>query len=109
MRYALYLQNLTANAIQALHQKTDAQISLKAWQKEGKIYLSISDNGPGISQQQLKALYDETASSGAKHGLGLHIIRDLAKAIGCSITLKPEPGFGSAFVLALNSTQIKEG
>ena len=103
------MQNLTANAIQALHQKPDAQISWKAWQKEGKIYLSITDNGPGINEQQLKALYDETANSSAKHGLGLHIIRDLAKAIGCSIILKPEPGFGSAFVLALNSTKIMEG
>ena len=95
------MQNLTANAIQALQQKTNAQINWKAWQQEGNIFLSITDNGPGTNEQQLKALYDETASSGAKHGLGLHIIRDLAKAIGCSITLKQGQGLGTSFVLVL--------
>lgn len=95
------MQNLTANAIKALGQTANAQIVWKVWRDQNNIYLSITDNGPGASDGQLKALYDETASSGAKHGLGLHIIRDLAKAIGCTITLKSQYGAGAEFVLSM--------
>ena len=97
------MQNLTANGIKALQQKPNGQINWKAWQQKGKVFLSITDNGDGVSQQQLKALYDEKTSSGTKHGLGLHIIRDLAKAIGCNITLKQDQGLGTTFVLSLSN------
>jgi signal transduction histidine kinase len=100
-----YLQsimlNLTANAVKALTQTVDPKISWKAWQEHNTIYLSIADNGPGASDGQLKALYDEAASSGAKHGLGLHIIRDLAKAIHCTIHLKSHSSTGTEFVLSI--------
>jgi len=61
----------------------------------------LVDNGAGASNEQLKALYDETASSSALHGLGLHIIRDLAKAIGCTVTLEPQTKTGTTFILSL--------
>jgi signal transduction histidine kinase len=100
-----YLQsimlNLTANAAKALGQTANPIIVWKAWCTENTIYFSVSDNGPGASDLQLKALYDETASSGAKHGLGLHIIRDLAKAIGCTISLKTPVGTGTEFLLSM--------
>ena len=97
------MHNLTANAIKALQQTGDAKIEWKAWQEQSNIYLSITDNGPGASNEQLKALYDDTAVSGAKHGLGLHIIRDLAKAIGCAITLKSQKKVGTEFVLCVSA------
>ncbi len=95
------MQNLTANAINALQQTTNAGITWKAWQEQGQVFLSITDNGPGANEGQLKALYDETASSGSKNGLGLHIIRDLAKAIGCIVDLKPSKEGGTQFVLSI--------
>ena len=95
------MQNLTANAIKALQQTTAAQITWKAWQETNKIYLSITDNGPGISSEQAKSLFDETHITGTRHGLGLHIIRDLAKAISCSINIIPGEKQGTTFILAL--------
>ncbi len=95
------MQNLTANATKALLQTPNAQIIWKGWQEQNKIYLSVTDNGPGANEEQLMALYDERISSGAKHGLGLHIIRDLAKAIGCSISLQPHTSKGASFILAI--------
>ena len=55
------------------------------WQENGNSFLSITDNGPGASSEQFKALYDEKEVIGIKTGLGLHLIRDLAKAINCKI------------------------
>src|SRR5450432_406726 len=95
------MRNLTANASKSLLVMPGAAIEWKAWEEENNVYLSISDNGPGVSSQQVKALYDETASSGAKTGLGLHIIRDLTKAIGCVITLNSQKKEGTEFVLCL--------
>ncbi len=97
------LYNLTANAVKAVRQTTDAHIEWKAWQERDRIFLSITDNGPGIADEQLKALYDDKVSSGAKQGLGLHIIRDLAKAIGCSIILNAQHKAGAEFILCLQA------
>lgn len=104
------MHNLTANAVKALKQQPDGQIHWKAWREGSALFLAISDNGPGASDEQLRALYDESAPSGARTGLGLHIIRDLAKAIGCRVTYRagnqgeanPEGRVGAEFVLRLN-------
>ncbi|MFM2362454.1 MAG: hypothetical protein RLZZ316_1356 [Bacteroidota bacterium] len=94
------MHNLTANAVKALSQTNNATVTWKAWQQGAQIYLSVTDNGPGINNEQAKALYDDKATTGSKFGLGLHIIRDLAKAINCTITFQTAPQ-GAQFVLAL--------
>ena len=96
------MQNLTVNAVKALRGVSGGVVVWKAWRDAGGLVVcSISDNGPGIAAAQLKALYeDDAAITGARQGLGLHIIRDMAKAIGCVITLKPQP-VGAAFELAI--------
>ena len=95
------MYNLTGNAVKALTNTQGAKIEWKARKENHKILLSIADNGPGIADEKLKALYDETIGSGSTHGLGLHIIRDLAKAINCSITVQPNPGQGTLFILVV--------
>jgi signal transduction histidine kinase len=95
------LRNLTSNAIKALETKTDATIVWKAWEQNNQQYLSITDNGMGATSEQLKALYDEKEVVGIKTGLGLHLIRDLAKAIDCIITVETISDKGTTFILAL--------
>lgn len=97
------LRNLTSNAIKALEGIEDPQIVWKAWQANEKTYFSIFDNGKGATNEQLRALYDEKESIGIKSGLGLHLIRDLGKAIDCSISVESKPNAGTTFVLELNS------
>ena len=70
--------------------------------------MSVTDNGPGVEDRKLNALYDEQAAVNSKNGLGLHLIRDLAKAIGCAVSHKSAPGIGTTFQLAptvLNASQ----
>lgn len=93
------MRNLTGNAAKALEKTGEPLISWKAWREQDKTYVSITDNGPGGSKQQFKALYDETEVVGIKTGLGLHLIRDLAKAIDCSIIVKSKAGEGTSIVL----------
>ncbi len=102
------LQNLTANAINALQKTRNGKIEWKAFEENGKTILSVTDNGPGVEDRKLNALYDEQAAVNSKNGLGLHLIRDLAKAIGCAVSHKSAPGIGTTFQLAptvLNASQ----
>jgi len=95
------MRNLTNNSIKALTGTPDATIHWKAWEEGGKNYLSITDNGPGINDLQLKALYDESVPVGGKTGLGLHVVRDLARAIGCLVSVNSLPGGMTTFTLSL--------
>lgn len=79
------MQNLTANAIKALDNTANACIEWKAWQLNGKTYLSVSDNGPGFSSDFLKKPEIDNSVIQAKAGLGMFIIRDLSEAIHCKI------------------------
>jgi len=97
------LRNLTSNAIKALQNTEQPTIIWKAWQENEKTFLAISDNGPGGNKNQFKALYDDTHVTGIKTGLGLHLIRDLAKAIDCEIILETQENKGTTFVLGFNS------
>ncbi|HRG24759.1 MAG TPA: tetratricopeptide repeat protein [Chitinophagaceae bacterium] len=97
------MQNLTANAVKALQENPAATIWWKAWKENDKTFLSITDNGPGISPEQAKNLFEDTGVSGSRHGLGLHIVRDLSKAIQCDISVQPgDEGKGTRFVLSLS-------
>ena len=88
------LRNLTGNAIKALHAHAvnsgatapPAQINWKAYTEGSTVCLSITDNGPGATAEQLSPLFDESAPIGIRSGLGLHIVRDMAKAINCEVT-----------------------
>ena len=73
----------------------------KAWQSENNSFFSITDNGSGASQDNFKALYDDTEVVGIKTGLGLHLIRDLAKAIDCEISVDSKIDIGTTFILKL--------
>jgi signal transduction histidine kinase len=94
------MQNLTANAIVALKTTPDAIIEWNAKQDGDKTILSITDNGPGISGDQAKALFEDNIVANAKSGFGLHLIKDLAKAIRYNISVQSQPGMGTTFTLS---------
>jgi C4-dicarboxylate-specific signal transduction histidine kinase len=66
------------------------------------VQLVIKDNGPGLAPGEAQPLLQSTAVSGSRTGLGMHIIRDLAQAIGCTIRYESAPQAGTAVYLVLN-------
>jgi signal transduction histidine kinase len=97
------IHNLTCNSIKALAAATESYIIWKAWEEGTNKYLSITDNGPGATQEAFKPLYDDSAPIGIKNGLGLHIVRDLANAIKCQLLVTTKLGRGVELKLKFES------
>lgn len=93
------MHNLTGNAQKALKNTPNGAIEWKAWEKDGITYFSVTDNGPGATQQQFAPLYNKEAPIGIKSGLGLHIVRDMAHAINCKVAAVTNPGQGVSIML----------
>ncbi len=97
------MQNLTSNAIKALQNQPDAQIQWEARREKGRVVLIIRDNGPGLSDSQLQTLYTSDAAISGKTGLGLHLIRDLARSINCRIDVQSGSATGTEFRLDIGA------
>jgi signal transduction histidine kinase len=74
----------------------------------GKIQFVVSDNGPGISAADSKAIFEkfhqvEDVSLGKPRGtgLGLSISRRIASHFGGRMWVESEPGHGSSFFFTL--------
>lgn len=97
------IRNLTSNAIKAMEKTENPKIVWKAWEEKDIYFLAITDNGKGASLDQFKILYDETEISSIQNGLGLHLIRDLAKIIDCTIDVETQPNLGTTIILKLKN------
>jgi nitrate/nitrite-specific signal transduction histidine kinase len=51
-------------------------------------------------KKKIVLLYDDKEGLGINSGLGLHLIRDMAKAIHCRITVYTKIGLGTTILLA---------
>ena len=63
------------------------KVTFKSLQKNGKIYISILDQGPGIPENKLKTIFERFYSErplgeefGTHTGLGLSIVKQIIKA-----------------------------
>ena len=62
------LQNLASNALKALRNAPNAHIRWEAAEQGAEVILSIIDNGPGASAEQLSTLYKDDAGIGVRTG-----------------------------------------
>ncbi len=96
------LINLFVNALQAVERIEEPKIELKAWFQDGKVMISIADNGDGIPPDILPKIFDErftTKKTGT--GLGLFMAKQIMNAHGGDIEVVSEPDKGAKFTLIL--------
>jgi two-component system, NtrC family, nitrogen regulation sensor histidine kinase NtrY len=91
------LINLVRNAIEALRDTPSGQIVLSAYREpDGRIAISVSDNGPGIPPEQREKVFVPfftTKRQGS--GIGLTLVRQIAAAHGASVDVSQTPGGGA--------------
>lgn len=98
------LINLLINAVQALEGREGAAIELTMGRDEDRVWLEVTDNGPGIEQGDLERIFDPfftTKGPDKGSGLGLSISSNLARQYGGTLTVTSEPGAGATFRLVL--------
>ena len=98
------LMNLTKNAIDALTGKGGGNIWLSTREQDGKVVISVRDDGPGIDDAIRDRLFDPFASTKSIKqgtGLGLAICYAIVKRCDGEIRVFSEPGQGACFEVVL--------
>lgn len=98
------LINLIRNAIHAMSPRGHGNIWLFAVEKDGKVILTVRDDGPGIAEEVKDRLFDPFVSTkpvGKGTGLGLSICYGIVKQHGGDILVESEPGKGASFHVML--------
>ncbi|MBL9190026.1 MAG: hybrid sensor histidine kinase/response regulator [Opitutaceae bacterium] len=85
-------QNLFKNALEA----GATRLVISAAARDGKVELTVADNGAGMDADRVKrAMHGGFTSKASGTGLGLSICRHLAGAHGATFTLESEAGKGT--------------
>lgn len=102
----IVIRNIVANAIKFTHY--GGEVKITAYEDQYSTHISISDNGVGMTADQVANLfkaevYISTSGTGGEKGtgLGLQLCYDIVKRNGGEIVVKSAPGLGSTFIIIL--------
>ena len=99
------LINLLSNAAESIT-SDEGKINIRASRFRQSAEISVSDNGCGISQEQLKTLFTPFKSTKKKGlGIGLYQCKTIIEAHGGKIYVESETGHGTTFHIELPLTQ----
>jgi two-component system phosphate regulon sensor histidine kinase PhoR len=108
--------NLLLNAYKYSHPPREIRVDVRDEPDRARVVIGVEDNGVGIPRRELARVFDpfyrlgsrqEGAASGA--GLGLAIVRYLARAHGGEVYVESEEGRGSRFSIVLPAAPREEG
>lgn len=89
------LVNLLHNAVDAIGPQTVKKIWLKCYSTEKSVIVEVVDNGPGITEENIKKIFDPfftTKEIGKGMGLGLSLVKSYLKASSSELFLDSTPG-----------------
>jgi len=94
------LINLVRNALQAAG--TAARVEVSVHSAAEAVDIQVSDNGPGIAAEQAEKIFEPFVSLRSDGtGLGLAVVRSVARAHGGEVRLAANSPSGATFVLQL--------
>lgn len=111
----LMLQPLVENAIYHGMEFMDGDglITLKAWREEDELYLSVADNGLGMTEDKVEMILTGKSSSGNGRGSGIGVknVNERIKLYfgeAYGITIDSEPDEGTTVIIHLPAKDEKE-
>ena len=104
-RLRMILSNLISNAVKYYDPaKPNAYIRISAGMENPEWWLTVEDNGVGISDNHLEklfAMFYRAHAHGEGSGLGLYIVNEVCKKLGGTVSVKSVYGEGSSFTVRL--------
>jgi two-component system sensor histidine kinase BaeS len=101
-RLSQIIINLLSNAIRVVPE--GGKVSLGYGREGEKVYIEVSDTGPGIPEEELPRIFERFYSGpGGGLGLGLTIVKELVDAHGGKIEIESVEGKGTSVRVALPS------
>jgi PAS domain S-box-containing protein len=101
-RIGQVLRNLMNNA--AKYTPSGTPVALRMTDGGDRVKIEVSDEGPGISLEDQKVIFEKyrrgSQTAGTKvhgAGIGLYVCSRIVAAHGSSLTVESEPGHGAAF------------
>ncbi|MGD0022498.1 MAG: ATP-binding protein, partial [Smithellaceae bacterium] len=94
--------NLLINAIQAIEKK--GKIKIKTWEKDGSIWVTISDTGCGIPRENQSRIFEPfftTKEAGKGTGLGLSICYEIMQRHKGEIFFESKERKGTTFTIKI--------
>ena len=111
----LMLQPLVENAIYhgMEFMDGDGMITVKAWRKEDELYLSVADNGLGMTEDKVEMILTgkSTSGNGRGSGIGVKNVNERIKLYfgeAYGLTIDSEPDEGTTVIIHLPATDEKE-
>ena len=110
--WSAILQNVMINAVNAMLDSSNRQITVSSRVEGRRRMLLIQDTGCGVDLEKAEELFkpfmrkqiislDRRALGAGGSGLGLTIVRMIADTIGCGVSfVKPDEGFSTAFQIS---------
>jgi signal transduction histidine kinase len=97
--------NIILNAEAAMLEANNGGIlTITTQEVNGSVRVSFADNGPGITEENLKRIFDPfftTKEVGKGTGLGLSVCHGIITEHGGKIYAKSKPGSGATFIVEL--------
>jgi len=105
-------QNLIKNAMDAMHQQKTKEISIETGIINDMCFFSVSDNGPGIPQENMNKIFDSFFTTKPKEtdsktnsptgtGIGLEFCKNTANAYQGDISIEENRKVGAKFIVRL--------
>ena len=81
-------------------------ITVRSWEEDGYVCVSIADTGPGMPEADLNRIFEpffitKEVGKGTGAGLALSIAYDIVKKHHGEITARSEPGNGTVFMMRI--------
>ena len=106
----LILQPIVENAIEhGIDVKDDGErgkITIKGWMEDGKIYISVTDNGVGMDEEKAKSIITQNSK-----GYGIRNVNESIELYYGEeywLKIKSEPGNGTCITVCIPAIEIKK-
>ncbi len=103
-RLVQVLLNLCTNALDAMAQEPVQQLALRAQVHQGRVQLSVADNGPAVADAVMQRLFEpffSTKPAGQGLGLGLVISSHIVREFGSELRVQHGKPQGLVFLFDL--------